>query len=267
MKVMSTPDAHKGSRIDDESLMRIFDAYAGPATPITLRHRRHTATRRTALVVTTVAILVAGLVPASLAVVRSLTETPAQFVQDETQPVNARRAIESYLSRRSQSAPELATLRSVLDASTPGGRFRLYALTATSGAHGLAVIDSSSGGVAVLSWRGTSGCPASSALEAGPSFLERPGETPLYLTGRVSPSVAAIDVVGSDGSVSPGAVADGFFLAWLNPSPRSASSARNIVASIVARDSNGVELGRLRVRGDGDIPPGPGQPAQAIACG
>jgi hypothetical protein len=264
---MSTPEAHKGSRIDDASLMRMFDAYAGPATPVTLRHRRHTATRRTALVVTAVAILVGGLVPASLAVVRSLTETPAQFFQDETQPANARRVIESYLNGRPQSAPELASLRGVLNASTPGGRFRLYELTATSGTHGLAVIDSSSGGVAVLSWRGASGCLASSALEAGPSFLERPGETPLYLTGRVSPSVATIDVIGSDGSVFRGAVSDGFFLAWVNPSPPSSSSARNIVASIVARNSNGVEVGRLRVRGDGDIPPGPGQPPQAIACG
>jgi hypothetical protein len=264
---MSTPETEKESRIDDAALSRMLEVYAGPPTPVTVRHRRHRATPRTALVITAVALALGGLVPASLAVVRSLTETPAQFVRDNTQPANARRAIQSYLNGRPQSAPKLASIRGVVDASTPGGHFRLYELAAPSGAQGLALIDSSTGGVAVLSWRGASGCPASSALEAGPSFVEHPGETPLYLTGRVSPSVAAIDVVGSDGSISRGAVSEGFFLAWLNPSPQASASAQNIVASIVARNSNGAEIGHLRVRADGDIPPAPGQPPQAIGCG
>src|SRR5919201_2146410 len=154
---MSTPETDKDSRIDGAALARMLEAYAGPPTPVTVRHRRHTATPRTALVLTAAAIVVAALVPASLAVVRSLTETPAQFVRDDAQPANARRTIESYLNRRPQSAPELASIRDVLDASTPGGRFRLYELTMTSGAHGLALIDSSSGGVAVLAWGGSSG--------------------------------------------------------------------------------------------------------------
>src|SRR5919204_2110569 len=114
---MSTPEADKGSRIDDAALSRMFEAYAGPATPVTVPHRRHRATRRTALVVAAIAIVVGGLVPASLAVVRSLTETPAQFVRDETQPANARRAIESYLNGRPQSAAQLASIRDVLNAS------------------------------------------------------------------------------------------------------------------------------------------------------
>jgi hypothetical protein len=264
---MSTSEADKGSQIDDAALSRMLEVYAGPPTPTTVQHRRHKPTPRTALVMTAVALALGGLVPASLAVVRALSETPAQFVRDDTQPANARRAIESYLKRRPQSAPELASIRSVVDASTPGGHFRLYELTTTSGAHGLALIDSSTGGVAVLATGGASDCPASSALQAGPSFVEHPGETPLYLTGRVSPTVAAIDVIGPDGSVSHGAVSEGFFLAWLNPSPRPSASAQHIVASIVARNSHGAEVGRLRVRGDGDIPPAPGQPPQAIACG
>src|ERR671931_357822 len=152
---MSTPETDNESRIDDTALSRMLEACAGPPTPVTLRHRRHRATPRTALVLTAVALALGGLVPASLAVVRSLTETPAQFVRDDTQPANARRAIESYLNGRPQSAPKLASIRSVVDASTPGGRFRLYELTSTSGGRGLAVIDSSTGGVAVLSLRGS----------------------------------------------------------------------------------------------------------------
>src|ERR671935_1641212 len=114
---MSTPETDETRRIDDADLSRMLEAYAGPPTPVTVRHRRHTATPRTALVLTAVALALGGPVPASPAVVRSLTQTPAQFVRDNTQPANARRAIESYLNGRPQSAAQLASIRDVLNAS------------------------------------------------------------------------------------------------------------------------------------------------------
>jgi hypothetical protein len=96
-----------------------------------------------------------------------------------------------------------------------------------------------------------------------------PGRTPLLVSGRVGDAVSSVQVVYADGDSREAAVANGYFLGWVLPEAGAPTGRTGFSppVTLVARDSAGDELGHLLVRGDGDIPPSPGQPAQAVACG
>ncbi|HZR91086.1 MAG TPA: hypothetical protein VFA44_01615 [Gaiellaceae bacterium] len=266
--------------VSDADIQAMLEAFSGSAEPVLSRaRRRHHMTRR-ALIFVAAGLAILGLVvPGSLALVGTFSETPQQFINDENQPLNAREVVEQYMTqldrlnsgattRQRAVVPTLSSVQRVVTANTPEGEYGVYALGFSDGTTGIGVISSATGDVAGLSV-GIEPCPPGWTLEAGGSTVRLPGTTPLYITGRASAAVASIDVVYPDGHSTPAAVSNGYFLAWVVPLP-GAPNARTGFSppvTLVARDSAGNEIGHLSVRGDGDIPPSPGQSAQAPACG
>ncbi len=253
----------------DGDIRFMLKAFAGAAQPSpSLPRRRHGVTLR-AVVILAAAVLALGLaVPGSLALLGNFSETPQQFVNDPSQPLNARKAIERFVADRDKGAYTLTGVQQVVSADTPDGEYRVYALTFAEGVVGMAILSSTAMGV-VADWGPPASCPDGWALQAGLSFLERPGKTPLYVTGRVSSAVASLDVLYPDGHSTPAAVGNGYFLAWVNPIPGAVGSVDNVspTTTLVARDAAGNELGHLTVRGGGSIPRLPGASAQAPSCG
>jgi hypothetical protein len=130
-------------------------------------------------------------------------------------------------------------------------------------------LSTAAGGLAGATWGQPFRCPAGSAISARGSEVERPGRTPLFVWGTASQEVASVDVVYPNGHAVPDvAVGNGYFLAWVVPFAGAPNTRTGFSppVTLVARDSVGNELGRLAVRGDGDVPPLPGQPKQAPAC-
>jgi hypothetical protein len=252
----------------DENLRAMFDAFAGPVGPISSLRSRRSPSRRT-LVVAAAALLALGLaVPGALALLGVLSETPQQFISDSNQPFNARHAIEQYIERTPGRTAALEDVRQVVTADTPDGTYYVYALGFAGGLQGTAVISSRTGGIAALGYGPPVTCPAGWALQAGISTVELPGKTPLYVTGQTSDAVTSLDVLYPDGHSSPAVVSNGFFLAWVAPLPGGPNGKGfSPPVTLIAREATGSEIGRLTVRGEGDIPPSPGQARQAVPCG
>jgi hypothetical protein len=254
----------------DERIRAMLHAFAGPANLIpTLRSgRRHTASRRTLVVVAAGLLALALAVPGALALLERLSETPQQFISDSNQPFNARHAIEKYIERTPGRTAALQDVRQVVTADTPDGTYNVYALGFAGGLRGTAIISSRTGGIAALGYGPPVTCPAGWALQGGISMVELPGKAPVYVTGQTSDPVVSIDVLYPDGHSSPAAVSNGFFLAWATPLPGgSKNEGFSPPVKLIARDATGNEIGRLAVGKDGDIPPSPGQARQAVPCG
>jgi hypothetical protein len=252
----------------DEKIRAMLNAFAGHGEPISSLRPRRSPSRRT-LVVATATLLALGLaVPGALALLGVLSETPQQFISDSNQPFNARNAIAQYIERTRGRTATLIDVRQVVTADTPDGPYNVYALGFAGGLQGTAVISSRTGGIAALGYGPPVACPAGWALQGGISTVELPGKTPLYMTGRTSDAVASLDVLYPDGHSSPAAVSNGFFLAWVTPLPGGPNGKGfSPTVTLIARNATGAEIGRLTVRGDGDIPPSPGQARQAVPCG
>lgn len=256
--------------VAEEDLAAMLHAYAGPPVPLRPRSRRraHQASRRTVVAVA-VALATLGIAVPALALRGQIHETVAQFVGDTSQPLNARKVIESFIRQKTAFEARLTEVRRVVTAQTPTGEYGLYELRFANGESGIALISTAAGGLAGSTWGPPYRCPAGWAISARGSEVERPGRTPLYVWGTASKEVAAVDVVYPDGhGAADSAVGNGYFLAWVVPlagAPETRTGFSPPV-TLLARDAEGKELGRLAVRGDGDVPPLPGQPKQAPAC-
>lgn len=225
-------------------------------------------TRRPWLTIAAVAFVALGLaVPASLALLGQFSETPKQFVGDTSHPLNARTVIEHYIRRERGFAAALTDIRQVVTADTPDGPYSVYALKFTGGLQGTAIISSATRGIAALGYGPPVTCPPGWALQAGISTVELPGKTPIYVTGRTSATVAALDVIYPDGHSASAMISNGYFLAWVAPLPSSSGKGYSPPVTLIARDATGHEIGHLTVRGNGVIPPSPGQAPPAVPCG
>jgi hypothetical protein len=254
-----------GMRVD-EAVQVMLTAFAGRPVPGPGRPaaRKRAATRRTAIVLVAAIALLVLAVPGSLALVRAFSQSPQQFIADQSQPVNARAAIERYMERvnASRLEPALTGIEQAVTATTPDGEYRVYALAFDGGDEGIAIISSKVGGVAALAYGPSVRCTGPWALQAGPSFVAYPGKTPLYVTGHASTAVSSVEVDYPDGSSTPAEVANGYFLAWVTASRDTARA-----ATITARDSAGATIGELHVTSGGAIPRTPGQSPQEPSCG
>lgn len=249
--------------ISDEQLRTMLVLHAGPAMPAAgaARARRH-ATRRTLGVALCLAALCGAAVPASQALLGASPEPPRQFVADPAQPANARLAIQRYLDQTQPFQPALSTVTPLLTAEAPDGTYGVYGLTFADGSIGTAVISEATDGVATFASGESLDCPPGWSLEAGESFVAYPGRTPLYLVGRVSSRVAAVDVVYPDGHSTAAAIGNGRFLAWAEP-----IAGEPTPVDVVARDASGAQVGELHVDPQGGIPRQPGQANDAPSCG
>lgn len=260
------------ARVSDDDIRAMLEAFAGPAHPISDQEPispKRAASRRTLILVAAGVVALGLSVPASLALLGQFSQTPHQFIGDASQPLNARKAIEQFISHKPGFEATLTDLRRVVTANTPDGEYGVYELVFTGGIKGRAVISSATGGIAGMTFGPSVACPAEWALQAGSSMVEWPGKTPLYITGQTSNAVASVDVLYPDGHSTPAAVSNGYFLAWVIPLPGAPNSRSGFSppVTLVARDAAGNEIGHLSVRDDGDIPPAPGQSPQAVACG
>ncbi|MGZ4392108.1 MAG: hypothetical protein ACXVRK_08335 [Gaiellaceae bacterium] len=254
-------------------LAALFEAFAGPPWPAEAPRalKRHALTRRTIMVVGIAAVCLAVFVPGSLALLKQLRETPRQFTNDPNQPANARQIIKRYLrtGHGGLGQPKLTGVRRVILTPTPGGTFGVYDLSFTRGERGIAIISSKTGGVGGLAFGPPLSCPAGWALQAGPSMVEQPGVTPVYVTGRTAERVSSVSVRYRSGQTDHVALANHYFLAWVLPIPPAPGRKRGATPSarIIARDARGRILGELRVSGDGLIPLRPGQSPHGASCG
>ena len=260
------------ARVSDDDIRAMFEAFAGPAHPISDQEPispKRAASRRTFILVAAAVVALGLFVPASLALLGQFSQTPHQFIGDASQPLNARKMIEQFISHKPGFEPTLTDVRPVVTANTPDGEYRVYELVFTDGIKGTAVVSSATGGIAGMSYGPPAACPAKWALQAGGSMVAIPGKTPLYITGQTSNAVASVDVLYPDGHSTPAAISNGYFLAWAIPLPGAPNSRSGFSppVTLVARDAARNEIGHLSVRDDGDIPPAPGQSPQAVACG
>lgn len=262
------------SPIATVDLAALFEAFAGSPQPVQVPRalKRHAATRRSLIAFGIAAAFLAVSVPGSLALLGQLRETPHQFIRDPNQPANARQIIKHYLARPGHGPlpqPKLIGIRRVILTPTPDGVFGVYALTFTRGSRGIAVISSKTGGVGGLAYGPPQTCPSGWALQAGPSMAERPGVTPLYISGRAAARVASITVRYRSGQTDDAALANHYFLAWVLPVPTARGKERGATRSarIIARNANGRVVGQLRVSGGGLIPLRAGQSPHGASCG
>jgi hypothetical protein len=267
------PQAGDGS-VSTVDLAVLFEAFAGPPRPVQVPRalKRHAVTRRSILAFGIAAVFLAVSVQGSLALLEQLRETPRQFINDANQPANARQIIKRYLARSGAGPlhqPKLIGIRRVILTPTPGGVFGVYDLTFTRGSRGIAIISSKTGGVGGLTYGPPQTCPAGWALQAGPSMVERPGVTPVYISGRAAPRVSSVTVRYRSGQAIPVALANHYFLAWVLPVPTARGKAHGATRSarIVARNGNGRIVGELRVSGGGLIPLRAGQSPHGASCG
>jgi hypothetical protein len=242
----------------------MLSAFAGPSQPLTTSGRRRNVSRRGFIIAS--AVLALGIfVPASLALVASLSQTPRQFVADQGEPLNARKAIETYIRRGDAHLARLQTIRRVVSTTTGDETIYLYALTFSGGLQGTALISGATNGIAGMGYGMPSTCPPGWALQGSTSAVERPGTTPLLVSGRTAADVISVAIIYPDGHTSPAAVANGYFLAAVTPNaspPRTAPA-----VTLVAYNAAGAPIGRLNVSADGGIRPAPGQASQAVPCG
>src|SRR5581483_3181117 len=126
--------------VSDADIQAMLEAFSGSAEPVLSRaRRRHHMTRR-ALIFVAAGLAILGLVvPGSLALVGTFSETPQQFINDENQPLNAREVVEQYMTqldrlnsgattRQRAVVPTLSSVQRVVTANTPEGEYGVYAL-------------------------------------------------------------------------------------------------------------------------------------------
>lgn len=267
------PQTNEAS-VSTADLSALFEAFAGPPQPVEAPPalKRHAATRRTIMVVGIAAVSLAIFVPGSLALLGKLRETPRQFINDPNQPANARRIIKRYLLKTGHSSlsqPKLTGIQRVILTPTPGGVFGVYDLSFARGERGIAIISSETRGVGALAIGPPLSCPRGWALQAGPSMVEQPGRSPVYVAGRAAARVASVTVRYRSGQADRVAVENHFFLAWVLPIPPPAGRKRGATPSarLIARDASGRIVGELRVSGSGLIPLRPGQSLHGASCG
>jgi hypothetical protein len=260
--------------VSSTDLAVLFEAFSGPPLPVHVPRalKRHAVTRRSIIALGIAAVFLAVSVPGSLALLKQLRETPRQFINDANQPANARQIIKRYLGRSGSGPlhqPKLIGIRRVILTATPGGVFGVYDLGFTRGSRGIAIISSKTGGVGGLVYGLPQTCPVGWALQAGPSMVERPGVTPVYIAGRASRRVASVTVRYRSGQTISVALANHYFLAWVLPVPTARGKARGATRSarIIARDANGSIVGQLRVSGGGLIPLQAGRSPHGASCG
>jgi hypothetical protein len=279
-----------GSRVaapvSEREIEALLTTFAGPPKPVARTQPSYGrgAPRRTIFLVAVALLALVVSVPA-LALHGQLAETISQFLGSKSQPQHAKEVIGGVARGPLQALPlikgtirstgtreepyTLTRVREVVTASTPQGEIRLYELDFSNGYKGSAMVSVSTHDVGGAAWGPDVPCPPGWALEAGGSMVTLPGRTPLLVSGRVGEAVAAVDVVYPDGHSSEAAVGNGYFLGWVLPVADAPTGRRGFSppVTLVARGNAGDERGRLSVRSDGDIPPSPGQPAQAVACG
>jgi hypothetical protein len=263
-------------RISDQQLVTMLAAFAGPEQPVLTgarpseHRRRFGLSRRGVVVIGAGIVALAATVPA-VALLGAFSETPKQFLADTNEPVNAKQMIKSLLSPAQQDEPayQLASVQRVVSAQTPQGEVRLYAFQFSNGYRGSAMMSVATDRVSGAVWGPPASCPSGWALRAGGSFVQYPGRTPLFFSGQASDAVGSVDIVYPDRHQTSAVLSNGYFLGWVVPKTGNDATRASFSppVDLVARDRTGNEIGRLRLRSDGDIPPAPGQPAQAIACG
>ena len=263
-------------RISDQQLVTMLAAFAGPEQPILTasppaeRRRRFALSRRGVVLAAAGVVALAATVPA-VAFLGGFSETPKQFLTDASEPVNAKRMIQSLLSpaQRDEPAYRLTSVERVVSAQTPQGEVRLYAFVFSNGYRGSAMMSVASDSVGGAIWGPPASCSIGWALRAGGSFVQYPGRTPLFFSGQASDAVRSVDIFYPDGHRASAVLANGYFLGWVIPATANDGTRANFSppVELVAHDRSGSEIGRLHLRSDGDIPPAAGQPAQAIACG
>ena len=254
-------------QISDAQIETMLEAFAGPARPVPRRMRsKRRATGRTFI------LLAAGLaalglaVPGSLALLGSHSETPKQFSRDRSQPSNAKRVILHLLSLQGFNWGKLTAITNVVTAHTPNGEIRVYALRFTHSYLGTAVISSRKGGSGSVTAGKSSAsperlCPPGWALWANGGGVDLPDRTYAFIVGRVSGNVASVHVLYRNGTTTQGAVANGYFLAWIKP------SAAYSKVSLIADNGAGKPVGRLPAGGTGAILHRPGIPEPEQSCG
>lgn len=260
---MSEPRTQQ-TNVSDAQIRAMLDAFAGSASPIRSQIRsRRRATRRT-FILLAAGLLALGLaVPGSLALLGNHSETPKQFLRDRSQPPNAKRVIRMMLSMPAFKG-RVTSIESVVTAHTPDGEVRVYDLRLTHNESGTAVILSRLGGTGTAAFGGgnpTLACPRGWALRAGAGGVDRPGKSFAYIAGRVSPKVASVHVLYRNGTTTPSAVGNGYFLSWIKPRAYYSN------VTLIADNAAGTEVGRLRAGGSGGIPHRPGVPDNQQSCG
>jgi hypothetical protein len=249
-------------RLAEDQIRSMLEAFAGPPTPLELgrTRRRRRATGRTLALVAIALVMLVVAVPAGLALLRSLWETPKQFLADRGQPARARQLfrMEQQLER-THPGLRLRAIQTLLTAPTPDGKVYVFLLRFNGGRIGDAYIGANRSGVPTVISVGSAylptelapPCPRGWALQyvdgGGGDALPR-FRSDGYVFGRAAARVAAIHVLYPDGSTVPGTVANGFFFTSIR------SSAANINVTIVADNQAGKTVGRLVVGGYGGSP-------------
>ncbi|HEY8953732.1 MAG TPA: hypothetical protein VIP78_14375 [Candidatus Dormibacteraeota bacterium] len=272
---------YSATPVSDEELGAMLATFAGPGEPLLgpERNKLHRTSHRAIVLVVVLAFALTVVVPA-LALRSQLSQTlnhflsnerpTHQFLKSRDEPLHVKQLIKRLLKPGQADEPpyELTSVRRVVDANTPSGEMRIYELNFSNGYKGSTMITLATHDIGGASWGPATTCPAGWALRAGSSEVLYPGRTPLYFSGRSAPSVTSIDIVYPDGHATQAVVDNGYFLGWVIPTGDKAGRDNfSPPVTLIARDRIGKDIGRLAVRSDGDIPPSPGQPPQAVACG
>lgn len=270
----------RAREISDDRIRAMFDAFAGPESPQPrAQAMKRQATRRT-LIVVLAALLALGIaVPGGLALL-GLWETPKQFLADSGQPAYAKRFVREWLASHHYvmvrgEKLKLVGLTRGITASTPAGDVRMYVLRLGHGYIGFVVlagrrpddsydfvdlISTTKAGADPLIGASYRPCSGNWVLQYVTGGADRIGRTRGYALGRAADSVATVEVVYPDGSTSHGAVADGYFIAWMKP----AAAWTNV--SVIAKDAAGKSVAKLTVAGYGGMPFWSVKPAQPFTC-
>ncbi|MBA3736258.1 MAG: hypothetical protein H0W90_13875 [Actinobacteria bacterium] len=271
--------------ISEREIRALLEAFAGPPEPVRNRHHASDRISRRTLLLAAASLFALVVAVPALALHGQISQTINHFLADKSTPENAKEVVGGVSRAPLEALPlikgsirpsgtvelpyTLTSARQVLTANTPQGEIRLYELTFSNDYKGSAMVSLTTREVGGAAWGPDIPCPSGWALKGGSTQATYPGRTPLYVTGRIAPAVASVDVVYPDGHTTPATLGDGYFLASVLPEKGAPTERTNFSppVTLVAHNSRGQEIGHLRVRSDGDIPPSPGQPAQAVACG
>jgi hypothetical protein len=261
----------------DDQIRTMLDAFAGPASPrLSASGSRRRATRRTVILLVAGIVALGFAVPGALALFR-YWETPKQFLSDSTQPAYAKRFVREWLTSRGYMVTgdglELVALTRGVTASTPTGGIRVYALRLAHGEIGFAVFTgrnprdpwvyiiptskAQTGPIERIWYRP---CPDRWALQYLTGDTFQIGRTVAYALGRAANSVASVQVRYQDGSTTRGAVADGYFVAWMKPS----AAWTNV--TVIGENAAGTRIASLVVAGNGGMPFWSVKPSRPFAC-
>jgi hypothetical protein len=180
--------------------------------------------------------------------------------------VNAKRILRQFLRLRGFQNGVLRRLTNVITTRTPdAGEMRVYALQFTYPYTGIAMIRSERGaggsvGIGSSATDAAKVCPPGWTFQVAGAESTLPGRVDSFVFGRVSPEVAAVQVAYHDGSVTTAAVGGGYFLAWIRP------KAAYSHVMLVARNSLGMTVRRVRIGANGSLPYRANTSAPAQSC-